>query len=952
VSERGRSDDDDVAIARTQADMLGATIQSGPGGDGIGQGATRSLAESARARAPGALFGPGATLAGRYRIVRLLGAGGMGQVYEAMDEELRVRVALKTLRPELVTDPVALERFRREVHLARRITHPGICRIFDVARHGELTFLTMEFLDGETLEAALKREGRFEPARAEVIAAELAAGLDAAHDAGVVHRDFKSQNVLMVGGRAVITDFGLARATDDADEGDSRLTHGGQMVGTPAYIAPEQLLGETMTPRTDVYSFGVVLYELVTGKLPFLADTAMKTATMRLTSAPEPPHVHAPDLPAQWDAVILRCLAREPADRFARAGEAVRALSEPVAPAPAPSVAVATAVEPASPRRRPRWPLVAAVVVLGGGGAVALTATRGGDVPVYAGLSAGELPPPPMTQRWLTESGPRHLIRDIALSADGKTLAYVQGTRGHVMIRPLDGEARRITMPLDPDTDAASTREASNVSWFPDGRLLVTQGANRGALWIVDPARPEAATRFQPEVSSGAVSADGRHIAFVGGNAIWVADVEGSGHGARPVHRLPREAIVLKLDWSPDGQALIWVRKLDDDAPPVIEVGAADGRWQRTLGEPLVLDEDYSAPVAVTGTEILYAMPGGDGAVLRASRLEPATGAVGEPRTVRQITGGRLRTLDASAGGDMLVFTAIDEQHAFESLSIARDGTAGEPRRLSIDLDAATLFGVWFGSDGALLLNALDGWYGQSLGDTQSTPVLLDSLADSVQRLGDGGLLYWRIVESERRAELVRCDAAAQQPDGRCATAVVLSELMLRDADRVPSLPCSRQRCVATIHEDSGVEFRAVSPSSGLGERLASLADVDPPRGAWSLSPDGGTAAFVWPGRGVTLVPLDGRPFRVFEPPKETALVQALSWSADGHAVFVTGMYFDAGVYGIARMDRGGRWTILYETDDRWMSQPSASPDGKNLLFRSMAHTSRIGMFGRPPASR
>ncbi|HUS27485.1 MAG TPA: protein kinase [Kofleriaceae bacterium] len=258
-------------------------------------------------------FAIGSIAAGRYRIVRYIAAGGMGEVYAAHDLVLDTPVALKTLRPELEGSADAIARLRREIALARTVTDAHICRLHDVGEHEGRVFLTMELLDGGTL-AELVRGNGLPIAEVERIAAQLVAGLGALHRASIIHRDFKTANVIVVGDRAVITDFGLARSLDAKD---ARLTIESGLLGTPAYMAPEQVEARPATKASDIYSLGVVLFELLTGKLPFDEDTAMATATARLTNDPPRPSSLRSGIPARWDAIVLRCLAREPAQRFA-----------------------------------------------------------------------------------------------------------------------------------------------------------------------------------------------------------------------------------------------------------------------------------------------------------------------------------------------------------------------------------------------------------------------------------------------------------------------------------------------------------------------------------------------------------------------------------------------------------------------------------------------------------
>jgi serine/threonine protein kinase/tetratricopeptide (TPR) repeat protein len=276
------------------------------------------------------------TIAGRFRIVRTLGLGGMGEVFEAEDLQLGGRVALKTIRPEILKNPVVAARFKREILLGKRIAHPNVCRIHDLGTDrdedgSETLFFTMEFLEGETLAARLRRKGRMTHVEALPLVQNMTDGLSAAHAAGVVHRDFKSGNVMLVPcgegqTRAVITDFGLARAIHDASDGMA-LTKPGMIAGTVAYMAPEQIRGEEVGPPIDIYALGVVAYQMVTGKLPFEGDSDMSVAIQHLQQEPPSPRKCAPELDERWESAILKCLRKEPRERFQSAEDLKWALT-------------------------------------------------------------------------------------------------------------------------------------------------------------------------------------------------------------------------------------------------------------------------------------------------------------------------------------------------------------------------------------------------------------------------------------------------------------------------------------------------------------------------------------------------------------------------------------------------------------------------------------------------
>jgi tetratricopeptide (TPR) repeat protein len=302
---------------------------------------TAPLDDTDRRRPLGPALAAGEVVSGRYRVVRFLAAGGAGEVYEAEDLELGARVALKTVTPTTGSRAHQLERFRREILLARKVTHPNACRIYDVGQQRRddgppVFFLTMELLPGPTLAERLAEDGPLAPSAALPLARQIAAALDAAHAAGIVHRDLKSANVMLVpdasspgGVRAVVTDFGLARARGDDQALAAAVTAPGVIVGTPAYMAPEQVAGGEASASSDVYSFGIVLYEMVTGKVPFSGSSPLSTAVKRLHEPPPSPRLHAPQLDARWERVILRALERDPAERFARAGDLVAALAAP-----------------------------------------------------------------------------------------------------------------------------------------------------------------------------------------------------------------------------------------------------------------------------------------------------------------------------------------------------------------------------------------------------------------------------------------------------------------------------------------------------------------------------------------------------------------------------------------------------------------------------------------------
>ncbi|MHC4398816.1 MAG: serine/threonine-protein kinase [Planctomycetota bacterium] len=254
-------------------------------------------------------FLPGTVFARRYRIVGLLGKGGMGEVYRADDLKLGQTVALKLLPERLASDPQRLEYFHNEVRLARQVSHPNVCRVYDIGEVDGQHYLSMEYVDGEDLATLIRRIGRLPPDKGVDIARQLCAGLAAAHDRGVLHGDLKPANVMLDGrGRVRITDFGLARL---AEEKEAPGVH----AGTPAYMAPEQLAGREVSERSDIYSLGLLLFEVFTGKPAFQADTPTELARLRGDSTPSAPSNIVVDIDPAVERVMLQCLEKEPRER-------------------------------------------------------------------------------------------------------------------------------------------------------------------------------------------------------------------------------------------------------------------------------------------------------------------------------------------------------------------------------------------------------------------------------------------------------------------------------------------------------------------------------------------------------------------------------------------------------------------------------------------------------------
>jgi len=392
----------------------------------------------------------GQVVADRYAIIKKLGEGGMGAVYLGEHVKMGRKSAIKVMNPSMASDPDAISRFNREASNASRISHPNVCQIYDFGETPDgIIYLAMEFIQGAALTDIIEQEGALPPLRAVRILRQSADALAAAHDLGIVHRDLKPDNIMVVQGRdgadvVKVVDFGIAKAVA-GDEAGQKVTKTGLVVGTPEYMSPEQLSGDKLDGRSDIYSLGLVFYRMLTGVLPFQADSAQETMIKRLTDAPMPLATARPDIafPPGLQPVLDKALARTPSERYAVATDFARDAETAVGGAAVPGTRVAepvttaatqlmdaehalkahrarpappTATRPAVPAKK--FPLVPVLGGVAGVGAIAVVAVMTMNrtpkspaiqAPADTGKAAAPAPPPgnPQTAANTTPAGGR-----------------------------------------------------------------------------------------------------------------------------------------------------------------------------------------------------------------------------------------------------------------------------------------------------------------------------------------------------------------------------------------------------------------------------------------------------------------------------------------------------------------------------------------------------------------
>ena len=704
---------------------------------------------------PGALsielhrsFEPGVIIGGRYRVVRFIAQGGIGEVYEVEDQELGGRLALKTLQAGAARDDEARERFRREIQLARRVTHRNVCRIYEAGTHeGEAgppqLFLTMELLRGETLEDRLRRDGPMRPSDILPILHQMANGLQAAHDCGVVHRDFKSSNVMLEPpdeaagagvGRVVVTDFGLARVVED-DEAVFRTVDTSGISGTVAFMAPEQVKDEVLTPAADLYALGVVLFQMLTGDLPFDTRSSISSLVRLLQDQAPAPSSKVPGLHRRWDEIVLRCLEKRPEDRFASAAEVAEAWE-----------AGRRVRIPSRVRRRGLR--VLAVLVAFGLLAGLTWQSRQDSTP---SIEAGE--PLQLT----ADAG---LEIDPSLSPDGGRLAYASDRSGafELYLRSFEPGAQDVQLTAD-------GRRNMQPAWSPDGTRLAFVSQQEGGLWSIElsgdgAGEPVQLTDFG---SRPAWSADGEWLAFQSDDRKEISERTLAGLTST-LWRVPSrggapEALTSGGEpdgghgepaWSPDGS---WI---------AFSAGrrAATQIWflEVETGElrQLVSEAEFSSnPIFGPDGRSLFYIGISDGAGLTSTfsvwrlGLDPKTGeAKGEAQKITRLGLASIRQMSLSSAMDRLIYTGLSTVSGLQQLAV--DGEAGgEPAawsrggrrnsRPSFSLDGRRVaFDRW------QMGGTLDIWVRAVDGNSQDRQLTVDPSGGSqASWLADGSLAYF-----------------------------------------------------------------------------------------------------------------------------------------------------------------------------------------------------------------
>ncbi len=925
----------------------------------------------------------GTTLLGKkvshYRVLEIVGGGGMGLVYKAEDLKLGRRVALKFLPGELASDPIALQRFGREARAASSLNHPNICTIYAVEEHGGQPFLVMELLEGETLRDFLAAaDPKSTPLdRLLEIAIQIAEGLQAAHEQGIIHRDIKPANIFLTKkGTAKILDFGLAKlmeapvsanangldrgsrnavekatgehfAQGEITNADATLTRTGSAMGTAGYMSPEQVRGEKLDASTDVFSFGLVLYEMATGQRAFSGETGAVIRNAILHVEPESARQINPKVPPKLDSIVTKCLEKDRKQRYQRAAEISAGLK---------------ALGKGSATRN-RVILISASALL----VLALS------VMLWIGRKETTVvPDPKLTQ--LTANSSDNPIDDMSVSPDGEYLAY-KDLRGLHLKLLKTGEMRDVLPP-----EGVPRWAWGPGPWFPDSKALLlgssSETGRHPSIWkfSLSGGGPH---KIADDALAWAISPDGSMIAVTkqlgrnGFREIWLTDSNGE-HGQKWLET-DEYGTVARMMWFPDGKRILYGREHQDSngyqgfietralAGGPSNVVRSSGPWWSTDG----LRDHYLLPDGRLIYLIGDLAVNGPGCNYWVMQLDQQTGHPdGKPRQLTNFAGVCMDFTGGTADGKRLVFTKWSSEGTLYVVNLQAAGMRIDvPRRLTLN-DAVEVPTGWTPDGKSVLYEsnvngrfelfkmALDKDTAQSVASMGNSPGVLLAQQRAIPAVTPDGaaILYPIFPEGGRSAaatKLIRVPLTG----GGAPEEVLRGRLY--DAPRCTRLPANF--CVLAELSQDGKElvFTGFDLLQGRGRELARFdAEATTYNGSgddassnafeWDLSADGTRIAiFKKRENEIHVLSITNASSRVIT--VKGWRVEELHWAADGKSFFAGSRSEDSSV--LLHVDLQGRAQKLWEHKGWEGLRFVPSPDGRHIAILALQLNNNVWMM-------
>ena len=902
--------------------------------------------ENQAASAPANLIGKKVS---HYRVLEILGGGGMGLVYKAEDLKLGRRVALKFLPEELSKDPKALERFEREARAASALDHPNICSVYEFGEHEGQPFLVMPLLEGQTLRdriATLPTGAPFMTDDLLNLSIQIADGLQAAHEKGIIHRDIKPANIFVTNrGEAKILDFGLAKLTraEDAQSllhqetptgpADVSLTRTGVALGTAAYMSPEQVRGERLDARTDLFSFGLVLYEMAAGQRAFTGETAPMLHAAVLNQIPTPVRQLNPKIPLELENIINKSLEKGREERYQTASEMRGCLT-----AAAAKLGGRTRASHLEPTPHTRWLIVIA-------GVVALLAV--GAVRFAKRQSSGL---PQLKQTQLTENSFEIASGGGSISPDGKYLAYVDA-KGMQLKLVASGEPRTL-----PPPDALKDRQVNWVfgGWFPDSTRFLVNACPFGlrpeelsshgtSIWTFSVLGTEPRHIRDDAVANG-ISPDGSAIAFqqnigrFGDREIWLMGPDGAN--ARKLYDTDENSSINGVAWSPDGRLIVYER-IDSEGASLLSRDLK-GSPTTTIFPPSVGNQIFEY-LWLPG-RLIYSMAepqavGVSGCNFWEMRLDGDTGKpIGEPRRLTSWSGFCMSGESATADGKKLAYLRWASHFTIYMADLDARGTRVTSSRHFTLSESRDFPEAWTPDSKALIFisdrGGRFGVYKQFQGEDTAQPLATpeEGVRDPVVTPDGKWVLYFVHRDNPTGSG----NGSKPEPLMRVPIAGGPSQLVLTAVRPESRVSCARppsDLCViAELSEDrKQVIVDAVDFVKGRGSELTRFA-VLPNDDLWNieLSPDATRfAAIRSPEDPIYVWSLHAQKMREVRV-KGWSNLRSVNWSADGKGLFVVTTQKGYGT--VLHVDFQGHANVLWERATEGLAE---SPDGHHLCITS-----------------
>jgi eukaryotic-like serine/threonine-protein kinase len=916
---------------------------------------------------------PAVNLSGKrvshYRVLEIMGGGGMGVVYKAEDLKLGRRVAVKFLPEELSKDAKALERFEREARAASALDHPNICTIHEFGEHDGQPFLVMPLLEGQTLRERIAAGAALQTDTLLDIAIQIAYGLDAAHQKGIIHRDIKPANIFITNrGEAKLLDFGLAKLTPAGENpvvlqpletlrhaemptmsaGSLSLTRTGMALGTAAYMSPEQVRGEKLDARTDLFSFGLVLYEMATRQQAFSGETAAVLHDAILNRTPTPAQKLNPEIPSKLEEIISKALEKDRERRYQSASEMGTDLQR--LPRSMDSGGRST-------RRLLAIAALFALLVM----SVGIFWFMKRQTSSRPGL-------PELKQRQLTANSSENAVLSGAISPDGKYLAYADMQGIH--IKEIEtGETRNV--PQAEELKGLQVNWGIVPTWVRDGSRFIANANIPGqkiSVWMV-PVTGGPPRKLRDDANAASVSRDGSWVEFMtnlasfGYREVWM--MRPDGEQARKLYEADGKSGFDGAEWSPDGQRLSlgFARQVADKVewnivsrdilggPAVVAIpsGVGDHTWSPDGRIIYSLSEPGSA---------------GDGCNYWGIRTDARTGKpVEAPRRLTSWAGSCMDSTSATADGTRLAFRKWSWQGSVYVADLSANGTRmSTPSRLTLN-EGRSYPAAWTADSKAVVFGSYrDGqWkiFKQSLGEDTAEPIVAGAEVMAGAGTGvspDGAWVLYSAPSTGNGSssasgpnQLMRVPITGGPPE-------VMLTARIYDRPVCAKSPASLCAIAEQTPDRKQLIFTSFDPAKGRVRELTRF-DTDPTPGAyyvWDLSPDGTRIAILhYSERPVYILPLDGHP------PQEIVVkgwssLQSVNWAADGKGLFASSATRGGSV--LLHLDLRGNAHILWEQKGSiagWyapMGGPSApwvvpSPDGRHVAIYSWSLSANMWMM-------